>query len=76
MSIVQSIALIVNESGHASDNFISYFNVADTLIKECKTFSGDLYAKLVRTLGESLQLVDVGASLYGTENFSGRFFSP
>ncbi|XP_074621195.1 uncharacterized protein LOC141879795 isoform X3 [Acropora palmata] len=57
VSIVQSIASIENATGPASLRF--YPKVAHYLINECKTFSGDLYTKLVRIFGESLELVDV-----------------
>ena len=61
VSIVQSIASIVNETGGTSDKFSSNLIVAHTLIDEYKTCSGDLYTKLVRTFGESLQLHHVVA---------------
>ena len=57
MSIVQGIASIENETGPASHRF--YPKVAHYLINECKTYSGDLCTKLVRTFGEGLELVDV-----------------
>ena len=57
MSIVQSIATIENETGPASHRF--YPKVAHYLINECSTCSGGLCTKLVRTFGESLELVDV-----------------
>ncbi|XP_015748253.1 PREDICTED: protein NLRC3-like [Acropora digitifera] len=59
VSIVQSIASIINEIGGTSDRLVSNLNFAHELINECKTCSGDLYRKLVRTFGENLQLVDV-----------------
>ena len=55
VSIVQSIASIVNET----DEFVSYVRVAHYLINECKTCSGDLSTKLDRTFGECLELADV-----------------
>ncbi|XP_015748249.1 PREDICTED: nucleotide-binding oligomerization domain-containing protein 2-like isoform X2 [Acropora digitifera] len=61
VSVVQSMASVVNERCHTCDNFVFRFTVANALLNECKTCSGDLYTKLVRTLGESLQLVDVVA---------------
>ncbi|XP_067042145.1 NLR family CARD domain-containing protein 3-like [Acropora muricata] len=61
VSIVQSIASILNETGGTSGKFLSNLTVAHELVKECKNFSGDLYMKLVRTLGESLELLDVFA---------------
>ena len=54
VSIVQSIASIVNETYE----FVSYVRVAHYLINECKTCS-DLSTKLDRTFGESLELADV-----------------
>ncbi|XP_067041886.1 NLR family CARD domain-containing protein 3-like [Acropora muricata] len=57
MSIVQGIASIENETGPASHRF--YPKVAHYLMNECKTYSGELCTKLVRTFGESLELVDV-----------------
>ena len=59
VSVVQSIASIVNETGRTFRKFVSYLRVADALINECKTCSGDLSTKLVRAFGESLQLADV-----------------
>ncbi|XP_074621745.1 uncharacterized protein LOC141880193 [Acropora palmata] len=59
VSVVHSIAAIVNEPGCTSYKFALNLSVAHELINECKTLSGDLYTKLVRTLGESLQLIDV-----------------
>ncbi|XP_015767926.1 PREDICTED: protein NLRC3-like [Acropora digitifera] len=58
VSIMQSIASIVNETGGSSLKFVSCLSVANALIYECKNCSGDP-STLVRTLGESLQLVDV-----------------
>ena len=55
VSIVQSIASVLNETGRTSRKL----GVALQFINECKTYSGDLYSKLVRTLGEILELVDV-----------------
>ena len=60
VSIVQSIASIENETGPASHRF--YPKVAHYFINECKTCSGDLCTKLVRTFGESLELVDVAVA--------------
>ena len=71
VSIVHSIASLANEEGRTSREIDSNLSVALNLINECKTCSGDLYTKLVRTLGESLELVDVVArytsSLWDTE---------
>ncbi|XP_067039167.1 NLR family CARD domain-containing protein 3-like [Acropora muricata] len=61
VSVLQSMASVVNERCHTCDNFVFRFTVANALLNECKTCSGDLYTKLVRTLGESLRLVDVVA---------------
>ncbi|XP_074620927.1 uncharacterized protein LOC141879544 [Acropora palmata] len=58
VSIIESIASIVNETGGSSPKFVSCLSAAITLINECKTCSGDL-STYVRTLGDSLQLVDV-----------------
>ena len=57
VSIVQSIASIENEKGHASHRF--YPKVAHYLINESKTCLGDPCTKLVRIFGESLMLVEV-----------------
>ena len=71
VSIVEMIASIVNETGGTSDKFASYLTVAYELINECKTYSGDLYTKLVRTFGESLQLdrVVAKASIFSNIEF-------
>ncbi|XP_074620584.1 uncharacterized protein LOC141879271 [Acropora palmata] len=61
VSVVQSMASVVNERCHTCDNFVFCFTVVNALLNECKTCSGDLYTKLVRTLGVSLRLVDVVA---------------
>ena len=61
VSVVQRMASVVNERCHTCDNFVFCFTVANALLNECETCSGELYTKLVRTLGESLQLVDVVA---------------
>ena len=62
VSIVQSIASSVNKTGHSYRAFVSNLKVAHELISECKSCSGALYTQLVRTLGQSLELVDVVAS--------------
>ena len=59
VAIVESIASIVSETGLTSSKVDSYVRVANIVIKECETCSGDLYAKVVRALGERLQWVDV-----------------
>ena len=61
VSIVKMIASIVNETCGRSEKFASNLIVAYELINVCKTCSDDLYTKLVRTFGESLQLVHVVA---------------
>ena len=60
VSVVQTIASIVNETGGTSDAFVFNLGLAHELINECKTCSGDkISTKLDRTFGESLELVDV-----------------
>ena len=59
VSIVESIASIVSETGVTSPKVDFYLGVANILIEECKTCSEDLYTKVVRTFGERLQWVDV-----------------
>ena len=59
VSIVESNASIVSETGVTSPKADFYLRVANIVIRECKTCSEDLYTKVVRTLGERLQLVDV-----------------
>ena len=59
LSIVESIASVVSETGVTSSKVDFYLGVANILIEECKTCSEDLYTKVVRTFGERLQLVDV-----------------
>ena len=61
-SIVEIIASIVSETGVQSPKVGFYFRVAYILIEECKTCSGDLYTKVVRTFGERLQLVHLKMS--------------
>ena len=77
VSVVQSIASIVSETGGKGREFLSKLNFANILIYQCKTCSEDLYKKLVRILGESLQLVAVGAgpsSFTSNSEFMGIFF--
>ncbi|XP_015780767.1 PREDICTED: protein NLRC3-like isoform X2 [Acropora digitifera] len=77
VSVVQSIASIVNETGGKEREFLSKLNFANILIYQCKTCSEDLYKKLVRVLGESLQLVGVDAgpsSFLSNSEFMGIFF--
>ena len=65
VSLVQSIASIVNETGGTSDKFFSNLRFAHELINECKTCSGDkISAKLDRTFGESLELVDLESRFF------------
>ena len=59
VSIVECIASIVSETGLTSPKVDFYLHVVSILIRECETCSEDLYAKVVRALGERLQLVDV-----------------
>ena len=59
VSILQSSASIVNDTGGTSREFDSKLRVAVYIIDECKTCSEDLSTKLVRSLGENLELVDV-----------------
>ena len=56
VSIVQRIASIVNETCGTSVKFLSYLSLADKFINECKTCSENVYTKLVRSLGESLEV--------------------
>ena len=77
VSIVQSIATTVNETGGTSHKYVSYLKVAHHLMTECKTCSGDLYTKLARTFGESLDLVDMDVrhvSSRWDNEFIGTFF--
>ncbi|XP_015767921.1 PREDICTED: nucleotide-binding oligomerization domain-containing protein 2-like [Acropora digitifera] len=64
LSIVQSIVSIVNKASGSPRKSLSKLDVAITLINECKSCSGDLYAELVRTLGANLELVDLGPGQY------------
>ena len=48
--IVQSIASILNETGRTSDKYDLHLWFAHQFIKECKTYPGDLYRRLIRTL--------------------------
>ncbi|XP_015777590.1 PREDICTED: protein NLRC3-like [Acropora digitifera] len=59
VSIVESIASIVSDTGVTSPKGDFYLRVANIVIRECKTCSEDLYTKVIRTFGERLQLVDV-----------------
>ena len=65
VSLVQSIASIVNETGGKSDKFLSNLRFAHELINECKTCSRDkISPNLDRTFGESLELVDMESSCF------------
>ena len=59
VSVVKSIASILNETGLKSDKHVSHLKVAHWLIEECKTSSEDPGTRLAGTLGERLELVDV-----------------
>ena len=48
--IVQSIASILNETGRTSDKYDLHLWFAHQFINECKTYPGDLYRRLIRTL--------------------------
>ena len=48
--IVQSIASILNETGRTSDKYDLHLWFAHQFVSECKTYSGDLYRRLIRTL--------------------------
>ena len=77
LSIVQSIASILNETDPSADEHDSYLEVAHYFVKECKICPGDLYTKLVRTFGESLELVDVVVHspwFQGENEYIGTFF--
>ena len=50
VSIVQSVASIANETGGTSDKNGLHFWLAHQFINECKTYSGVLYRRLLRTL--------------------------
>ena len=67
VSIVKSIASIVNDTGGTSDKFRSNLSFAHELINECKTCSGNkISANLDCAFGESLDLVgvDSGGFIY------------
>ena len=50
LSIVQSVASILNETGLTSDKHDSYLAVAHYFINECRAYSRDLYRRLIHTL--------------------------
>ena len=50
LSIVQSVASILSETGLTSDKHDSYLAVAHYFINECRAYSRDLYRRLIRTL--------------------------
>ena len=64
LSVVQSIASILNERGLTSVKDGSYLEVAHYFINECRTFSRDLHTKLTCSFGERLKLVDVVVRLF------------
>ena len=77
LSIVQSVASILNETGLTSHKHDSYLAVAHYFINECKTCSGDPDTKLACTFGESLELVDVvvrSPRFLGEDECNGTFF--
>ena len=77
VATVESIASIVSDTGLTSPMVDFYLRVANILIGECKTCSGDLYTKVVRTLGEKLQLVYVEVSPFSfpwNSEFTETFF--
>ena len=77
VSIVQSIASILNETGHTSDKYDFYLEIALNFINECKTCSGDPDTKLACTFGESLELVDVvvrSSRFLWVNEYIGAFF--
>ena len=59
VSMVHTIASVVNATGGTSGTYDSYLWLAHYLINEWKTCSTDLYQKLVHTFGRSLKLVDM-----------------
>ncbi|XP_015764740.1 PREDICTED: nucleotide-binding oligomerization domain-containing protein 2-like [Acropora digitifera] len=71
VSIVQRIASIVNETCGTSVKFLSYLSLADKFINECKTCSGNLYTKLVRSLGENLEVDRVAIDFSSLMAFRG-----
>ena len=74
LSVVESIASILNERGVTSDKHGSYLKVAHYFIDECKTFSRELHTKLTCSFGESLKLVDVVVRLFQrTDEYIGMF---
>ena len=76
VSIIESIASIVNIIGLTSQVYF-YLRAANILIEECETCSEDLYAKVVRALGERLQLLDVvvrPSSFAWNSEFTETFF--
>lgn len=57
VSIVQSIASLINSEGRESYKYKSHLTLAFNFINECKTCAENLNAKLASTFGESLNLV-------------------
>ncbi|XP_067041885.1 NLR family CARD domain-containing protein 3-like [Acropora muricata] len=77
LSMVQSVASILNETGLTSDKHDSYLAVAHYFINECQTCSGDPDTKLACAFGESLELVDVvvrSPRFLGEDEYNGTFF--
>ncbi|XP_044172343.1 NLR family CARD domain-containing protein 3-like [Acropora millepora] len=59
VSIVKSIASVVNASGHISRVYLTHLSLALRFINECKLFSETLYTELAHLFGKSLYLVDM-----------------
>ena len=59
VSIVQSIASLINSEGRKSYKYKSHLTLAFNFINECRTCAENLYAKLASTFGKSLNLVVV-----------------
>ena len=59
VSIVKSIASVINASGHISSVCNIHLILALRFIKECKRSSEILYTKLVHLFGKSLDLVNM-----------------
>ena len=65
LSIVNSIASVVNFSGRTTGNYKMHLSLALRFIDECKLFSETLYTELALTFGKSLDLVDLTYSGWG-----------
>ena len=57
VSIVQSIASLINSEGRKSYKYKSHLTLAFNFINECKTCAENLNAKFASTFGKSLNLV-------------------